>query len=44
MSEAIAIAEVVEPPLRAAAATLGYDREAVTLLGLSRLKGVGFQS
>jgi DNA processing protein len=44
MSEAIAIAEAVEPPLRAAAATLGYDREAVALLGLSRLKGVGFQT
>jgi DNA processing protein len=44
MSEAIAVTEIVEPPLRAAAATLGYDREAVALLGLSRLKGVGFQT
>jgi DNA processing protein len=44
MDQVVANRELVYPPLKALLCELGYDREAITFLGLSRLKGIGFQT
>jgi DNA protecting protein DprA len=44
MDQVVANHELEYQPLNAMARELGYDREAITFLGLSRLKGIGFQT
>ena len=44
MDQVIATAELEYPPAKAAAKELGHDREAIAFLGMSCLKGVGFQT
>jgi DNA processing protein len=44
MDQVVANHELDYQPSNAVASELGYDREAITFLGLSRLKGIGFQT
>ena len=44
MNRVVANHEFEYQPFNAMARELGYDREAITFLGLSRLKGIGFQT
>ena len=44
MDQVVANQEFEYQPLNAMAGELGYDRDAITFLGLSRLKGIGFQT
>ena len=44
MDQVVATRELEYPPSQAMAHALGNDREAIAFLGISRLKGVGFQT
>ena len=44
MDQVVADHELEYQPLNAMAREFGYDREAITFLGLSRLRGIGFQT
>jgi DNA protecting protein DprA len=44
MDQVVTNHEIECQPANAAASEFGYDREAITFLGLSRLKGVSFQA
>jgi hypothetical protein len=44
MDQVVATHELAYQPWQAMAHALGYDREAIAFLGLSHLKGVGFQT
>jgi hypothetical protein len=44
MDQVVADHELKYQPLNAMAREFGYDREAITFLGLSRLRGIGFQT
>jgi DNA protecting protein DprA len=44
MDQIVETHELTYSPAKARALELGYDREAIAFLGISRLKGVGFQT